>query len=136
MVFANAVFVAAGASDLKDRLNAARDGVKGHSEGKHSYGFPALAEMFGKAVAKQAADWLGYSEPVRGEESDPDEPSRGPALDTSDLDDLRFPGNPYLPEAVPGVVGEVIAHILETSLYPVPDFAALSAMVFASEGQG
>lgn len=55
-----------------------------------------------------------------------------PALDTSDLSDLAFPSNPYLPEACPGIIGEVIAHILETALFPVPDFAALSAIVFAS----
>lgn len=56
-----------------------------------------------------------------------------PALDFGDLSDLAYPGgSPYAPAAMPGVLGVVAQHIIETALYPMPDFACLSALVFCS----
>jgi hypothetical protein len=51
------------------------------------------------------------------------------AVDTSEMDDLLIP-DPYVPQ--PGILGEITAHILETALFPVPDFATLASAVFAS----
>ena len=63
----------------------------------------------------------------------PEPATRQPALDFSDLSDLVFPGgDPYAPSAMPGIAGAVTRHMLETALYPVPDFACLSALVFCS----
>jgi hypothetical protein len=66
-----AIATAAGDEEKADRVQAARDAVKQHSNGKETRGFPKLVETFGEKVAAKVAEWLGYQ---GGYESDNDLP--------------------------------------------------------------
>jgi RecA-family ATPase len=57
-----AITKAAGDPEWKKRRDDASDAAQAYQDGKNTFGFPALAEMFDEAVAKQIVDWLGYSE--------------------------------------------------------------------------
>ena len=61
-----AIARAAGDPEWRDRKSAGRDAVRQHRNGGKHYGFPALAEAFGKAVATKVAEWLGadIAEPI------------------------------------------------------------------------
>lgn len=48
--------------EWKNRRDAAKDAAKAFREGKKAFGFPAMCEAFGEAIAKRAAEWLGYSD--------------------------------------------------------------------------
>jgi hypothetical protein len=50
---------AAGDPEWRDRVIAARDAVRQHRDNGRHFGFPALVETFGKAVATKVAKWLG-----------------------------------------------------------------------------
>jgi putative DNA primase/helicase len=55
-----AIAKSAGDPEHRDRRAAAEDAARACLEGKHAYGFPHLKKMFGDAVTKQVAEWLGY----------------------------------------------------------------------------
>jgi hypothetical protein len=92
----------------------------------------------------KAADPLPPSWPrlVADEQSEPgeDEPEtevsvpgwRGQALDLSQMDAFRFDGDVYAPESLGGLLGLIARHLIDTALYPVPDFATMAAVVFGT----
>jgi Virulence-associated protein E/Bifunctional DNA primase/polymerase, N-terminal len=57
-----AIAKAAGDTDWRDRVRAAADAFKAAQEGKHVFGFPRIADLFGKRAADQVAAWLNYQE--------------------------------------------------------------------------
>jgi putative DNA primase/helicase len=65
-VLLEAIAKAAGDEEWSDRVAAGRDAVRQHRDGGRHFGFPALVEAFGKAVATRVAKWLGANdcEPV------------------------------------------------------------------------
>jgi hypothetical protein len=59
--FAHAI--AAGAWTIRGDRDAIRDtiaAIQSKARNGKDYGFPALADTFGKDVAEKVADWLGY----------------------------------------------------------------------------
>jgi putative DNA primase/helicase len=56
-----AIAKSAGDPESRDRRAAAEDAARACLEGKHAYGFPFLKNMFGDALTKQVAEWLGYN---------------------------------------------------------------------------
>lgn len=44
----------------RDHIGHAVDACKAHHDGKNSYGYPKLAEIFGDKVAGKCAEWLGF----------------------------------------------------------------------------
>ena len=55
-----AVARAAGDSETKDRVRAAKDNAQHHEETGHGFGLPALVRLAGEKAARRIADWLGY----------------------------------------------------------------------------
>ena len=55
-----AIAKAACDEEWRDRAKAAEDAVSASRKGDNSYGFPALAEAFGKEVAVKVAEWRSY----------------------------------------------------------------------------
>jgi hypothetical protein len=53
---------AAGCTDVRDKVKAACDSAQNVEDGDRAWGFPKVAELFGKPVAKAIAEWLGYNE--------------------------------------------------------------------------
>jgi P4 family phage/plasmid primase-like protien len=58
--YVGAIASVANDNEREDRQRAAEDSANAHSNGLHSYGFPALSKTFGAEVARSVADWLGY----------------------------------------------------------------------------
>jgi hypothetical protein len=55
-----AIARAAADPQWQDRKTAARDAAAAHQAGKHTYGAPALKDMFSKNVAEKVVEWLDY----------------------------------------------------------------------------
>lgn len=55
-----AVAIAAGDNEKRDRMRAAEDHAIEHQQGRPSRGYPSLAETFGDKVAARVAEWLDY----------------------------------------------------------------------------
>ncbi|WP_315775120.1 MULTISPECIES: VapE domain-containing protein [unclassified Bradyrhizobium] len=53
---------AASDADWRDRTKAAEDAFRAAQDGKHAFGFPRIAEIFGEKAADQVAGWLDYQE--------------------------------------------------------------------------
>ena len=89
-----AVARAAGDSEAKDRVRAAKDNAEHHEKTGHGFGLPALVKLTGDKAAHRIADWLGYHEPV---------------ICDGSLDVPREPPWPELPEqALHGLAGDVV----------------------------
>jgi RecA-family ATPase len=57
---AEAITRAANDTEWRNRREAAEDAATAYHAGKHAYGFTGLRKQFGKDVADQIAEWLGY----------------------------------------------------------------------------
>jgi len=76
-VAAEAIARAANDNEWRNRREAAEDAATAYHTGKHTFGFPAMRKQFGRDVADQIAEWLGYE--YFGERQD--EPAPGTASD-------------------------------------------------------
>jgi hypothetical protein len=61
-VLCEAVGKAANSTRWRELARTAEDAAKAHADGRRAFGLPALRATFGKAVADQIADWIGYRE--------------------------------------------------------------------------
>jgi hypothetical protein len=55
-----AVARAAGDSEARDRIRAAKDNAEHHGKSGRGFGFPALVKLVGDKAAHRIAHWLGY----------------------------------------------------------------------------
>jgi hypothetical protein len=62
-ILVEAIGKAACSARWRELARTAEDAAKAHTEGRNTYGLPALRDVFGKTVANKIADWLQYSEP-------------------------------------------------------------------------
>ena len=91
-IAAEAIARAANDIEWRNRRDAGEDAAEACQAGKHTFGLPEMRKQFGKEVADQIAEWLGYEhfgEPPK--ESPPPEPKpeqlpRLPFLDMSRWD--------------------------------------------------
>jgi putative DNA primase/helicase len=59
-IYLEAIAKAAHDEEVADRRKAAEDSVAAVLAGKNAYGFPKMAEIFGRDVASKVANWFGY----------------------------------------------------------------------------
>ena len=59
-VYVEAIARAAGDEEWRDRRKAAEDAANAHHDGKRTYGFKGLRELYGPEIANQVAEWLEY----------------------------------------------------------------------------
>src|SRR6516164_6844800 len=59
-VAAEAIARAASDNEWRNRREAAEDAAEAYHAGKHAFGLTGMREQFGKGVADQIAEWLGY----------------------------------------------------------------------------
>ena len=59
-VAAEAIARAAADNECRNRREAAEDAAAAYHAGKHAFGLTGMREQFGKGVADQIAEWLGY----------------------------------------------------------------------------
>ena len=57
---AEAIARAANDTEWRNRREAAEDAAAAYHAGKHAYGFTGMCKQFGRGVADQIAEWLGY----------------------------------------------------------------------------
>jgi len=83
--FVECVAKIAGCEDYKGRATDAEDAANAYLQGKNAFGYPAMEDLFGKAVAGRVAEWLNYENAGSGANGtlNPD-----PTLDTQ-LDEMN-----------------------------------------------
>jgi RecA-family ATPase len=70
-IAAEAIARAANDNEWRNRREAAEDAAKAFGAGEHAYGLPGMRKQFGKEVADQVAEWLGYDGNGESQEESP-----------------------------------------------------------------
>jgi hypothetical protein len=76
-ILVEAIGKAACSARWRELARTAEDAAKAHTEGRRAFGLPALRDTFGKEVANQIADWLGYRGARDDPEPNPQPPEKG-----------------------------------------------------------
>jgi hypothetical protein len=79
-VVAEAIARAANDNEWRNRREAAEDAAEAFQAGKHAYGLTSMRKQFGREVADQIAEWLGYDPSGEQQEKAEDKAKPGERL--------------------------------------------------------